>query len=172
MKKSLRFKVFERDNFTCQYCGEKPPNVILHCDHIFPKSKGGKEDEINLITSCIDCNLGKRDKIIKNPRSKKEIKKATEKIIESEKQLTEYYKFLRKKEKKHNKIIKDITDYWAELWNYEYTLNHRGKTSIKTFLKFLEPQEIKESMDIAMCKNFNVEQCFKYFCGVIYTKRK
>ena len=41
VSKSLRFKVLNRDNFTCQYCGRKPPKVKLHIDHINPKSKGG-----------------------------------------------------------------------------------------------------------------------------------
>ena len=39
MKKSLRFDVFNRDGFTCQYCGKKPPECILEVDHILPKSK-------------------------------------------------------------------------------------------------------------------------------------
>lgn len=172
ISKSLRFKIFEKDNFTCQYCGRKPPQVILHIDHIHPKSKGGTDDEINLTTSCQDCNLGKRDKIIKNPKTKKEIIQVLENAKESEEQLNEYYKYLKKKEKKYNKIINEISDYWSELWNYEYSLNNRGKLSIKKFLTFLEPEEIKESMDIATCKISNVEECFKYFCGVVYTKKR
>lgn len=57
--KSLRFKVFARDNFTCQYCGRKPPEVELVIDHIVPLCKGGTNDINNLITACQDCNLGK-----------------------------------------------------------------------------------------------------------------
>ncbi len=59
----VRFEVFKRDNFTCQYCGRKAPNVILHLDHIFPKSKGGKNEKENYITSCEECNLGKGNNI-------------------------------------------------------------------------------------------------------------
>jgi 5-methylcytosine-specific restriction endonuclease McrA len=54
-----RFEIFKRDNFTCQYCGRKPPEIILEIDHITPISKGGDEDQINLITACFDCNRGK-----------------------------------------------------------------------------------------------------------------
>ena len=60
----LRFKILKRDNFTCQYCGRKSPNVKLHIDHFYPKSKGGKYIENNLITSCADCNIGKSDVIL------------------------------------------------------------------------------------------------------------
>jgi 5-methylcytosine-specific restriction endonuclease McrA len=55
--KKIRFEVFKRDKFTCQYCGEKSPDVILHIDHINPVAEGGGNDIINLITSCVACNL-------------------------------------------------------------------------------------------------------------------
>lgn len=54
-----RFDVLSRDRFTCQYCGRKPPEVVLNCDHIHPVSKGGGNEMENLITSCEACNLGK-----------------------------------------------------------------------------------------------------------------
>lgn len=59
MSKKLRFDVFKRDSFCCQYCGESAPNVILHADHIKPISKGGKTEMLNLVTSCAGCNGGK-----------------------------------------------------------------------------------------------------------------
>jgi 5-methylcytosine-specific restriction endonuclease McrA len=57
--KKLRFEVFKRDSFTCQYCGKSAPDIILEVDHIHPVSRGGEEDITNLITSCFDCNRGK-----------------------------------------------------------------------------------------------------------------
>ena len=57
--KKLRFEVFKRDQFTCQYCGRKAPDVVLHVDHIKPVAQGGKNSLMNLVTSCLDCNLGK-----------------------------------------------------------------------------------------------------------------
>lgn len=54
-----RYEVFERDGYTCQYCGAKAPNVELHVDHIVPVSKGGTNDLSNLVTACAECNLGK-----------------------------------------------------------------------------------------------------------------
>ena len=59
ISKKMRFEVLKRDKFTCQYCGEQAPQVVLHLDHIKPVSKGGKNTLLNLVTSCIDCNLGK-----------------------------------------------------------------------------------------------------------------
>ncbi len=59
LSKKIRFEVFKRDSFTCQYCGEKAPDVVLHVDHINPVAKGGDNEIINLITSCASCNGGK-----------------------------------------------------------------------------------------------------------------
>ncbi len=60
---SVRWKVFARDNFTCQYCGSKPPDVQLEIDHVMPLSKDGDNNEDNLITSCKKCNIGKGSKV-------------------------------------------------------------------------------------------------------------
>lgn len=57
--KKLRFEVFKRDSFTCQYCGQQAPDVVLHVDHINPVAGGGDNNILNLITSCEPCNLGK-----------------------------------------------------------------------------------------------------------------
>jgi hypothetical protein len=59
ISKKVRFEVFKRDSFTCQYCGSKAPDVVLHVDHVDPVSRGGGNDPLNLITSCVDCNGGK-----------------------------------------------------------------------------------------------------------------
>lgn len=59
LSKRVRFETLKRDGFTCQYCGKKPPEVILHIDHIVARVDGGTDDLENLITSCADCNLGK-----------------------------------------------------------------------------------------------------------------
>jgi 5-methylcytosine-specific restriction endonuclease McrA len=59
ISKRLRFEVFKRDSFTCQYCGKSAPEVVLHIDHISPVAGGGDSDIMNLITSCVSCNLGK-----------------------------------------------------------------------------------------------------------------
>lgn len=54
-----RFLVFKRDNFTCQYCGNKAPEVRLQVDHVVAKANGGQDDMENFITSCSTCNVGK-----------------------------------------------------------------------------------------------------------------
>lgn len=55
----LRFRVFNRDNFTCQYCGKKGEGANLEADHIIAYSNGGETVLENLTTACWKCNNGK-----------------------------------------------------------------------------------------------------------------
>lgn len=64
ISKKLRFEVFKRDGFKCQYCGAAAPDVLLEVDHIQPISKEGDHDLLNLITACKPCNLGKSDRLL------------------------------------------------------------------------------------------------------------
>lgn len=56
----LRLTVFERDSYTCQYCGHREGE--LECDHVEPISQGGTNELGNLVTACRTCNRSKRDK--------------------------------------------------------------------------------------------------------------
>lgn len=53
---SLRWEIWERDDFTCQYCGTRRHLTI---DHILAESKGGTLDSDNLQTLCRNCNSRK-----------------------------------------------------------------------------------------------------------------
>ncbi len=57
-----RAEVFERDNFTCRYCGSKPER--LQCDHVVPVVRGGSNETDNLATACKPCNQSKCDKLV------------------------------------------------------------------------------------------------------------
>lgn len=61
-----RFEILEKFDFTCMYCGRRPPEIVLEVDHIFPKSKGGGNEKENLTVACRDCNQGKSNIIIKS----------------------------------------------------------------------------------------------------------
>ena len=58
----LRSEVFERDNYTCQYCGQRGGE--LECDHVHPVSKGGSNHTENLVAACKACNREKRAKTL------------------------------------------------------------------------------------------------------------
>jgi hypothetical protein len=52
----LRWRVWERDNFTCQHCGSR---LFLTIDHVHPEAKGGKLTMENCQTLCKTCNSRK-----------------------------------------------------------------------------------------------------------------
>lgn len=57
---ALRASVFERDNYTCTYCGVH--GVPLECDHVVPVRLGGETCKGNLTTACKTCNRSKGSK--------------------------------------------------------------------------------------------------------------
>ncbi len=66
--KFSRTNVFIRDGHNCQYCHEAFERKELTIDHVIPKSKGGKTEWSNVVTSCKKCNLAKGSKDIKPSR--------------------------------------------------------------------------------------------------------
>lgn len=76
------FRIFERDNFTCTYCGKTSieDNIKLQIDHVYPLNKGGDNSEFNLITSCSYCNHSKSNIILDEKVIMKIWKKNIEKI--------------------------------------------------------------------------------------------
>ena len=60
LKPKLRWQILVRDNFTCQYCGQRASeDVILEVDHKISVADGGSNEPDNLITACRKCNQGK-----------------------------------------------------------------------------------------------------------------
>lgn len=56
----IRLAVFERDHYTCRYCGGRVAKP--HCDHVIPLVRGGSSELDNLVTSCQPCNNQKHAK--------------------------------------------------------------------------------------------------------------
>lgn len=64
-KRGSRFSrvgVCIRDEFTCQYCGDRLPMRKLEMEHVLPKSRGGKTGWNNIVMACTDCNSRKGDR--------------------------------------------------------------------------------------------------------------
>ena len=52
--KLTRVEVFNRDRYTCQYCGKETRQPTL--DHVIPRYRGGKHVWENVVSACIPCN--------------------------------------------------------------------------------------------------------------------
>ncbi|MFJ2544384.1 HNH endonuclease [Microbacterium sp. NPDC087589] len=66
----LRRDVLDRDNWTCQLCGndlhedDARPEHDATVDHVIPKAAGGRDEPSNLIAACRRCNGIKSDKTL------------------------------------------------------------------------------------------------------------
>lgn len=171
--KKIRFEIFKRDNFTCQYCGRRPPEVVLEPDHILPKSKGGKYITDNLITACFDCNRGKRDGLLTDlPDS---IADNLKRIKEKRLQLREYEKYLQAAEQELNFYIDTIEVIMQEYFDDSLTFNERFRfLSVKVFLNKLPVSRVQEAMKLACLRKIgsktkdDAENAMNYFCGICW----
>ena len=170
--KRLRFEVFKRDDFTCQYCGQTPPKVVLEVDHIIPKSKGGENTLENSLTACFDCNRGKGNITLTTIQKKDIIQENTQKIKHQEEQLKEYYYYKQQQKERIDRDIHDINLYWRTQHNGESEFNENGIKSLKRFLKIFTLDVIIEAIDISMGKLKNPEQQVRYMYGILHNKRK
>ena len=55
--KLTKQEILHRDNFTCQYCGQR--GGALTIDHIVPRHRGGTHSWNNLVIACQACNRKK-----------------------------------------------------------------------------------------------------------------
>jgi DNA-directed RNA polymerase subunit RPC12/RpoP len=167
LSKKLRFDVFKRDGFKCQYCGITPEKEVLQVDHIIPVAEGGENDLDNLITSCQPCNLGKGARSLSIiPES---LKEKSEKIAEQEEQIIGYQKTIMEARERKLDFAWKIADILDENAFEGYPKNNLN--SILYFMNQLPYEDIVEAADIAVSQPFNQKnRQFKYFCGVCNRK--
>lgn len=60
-----RRNIYKRDKYTCQYCGRRRPTEDLSIDHVVPRSSGGKLSWTNCVISCLECNVKKGNRTLK-----------------------------------------------------------------------------------------------------------
>lgn len=169
LSKKIRFEVFKRDAFTCQYCGKTPPKVVLEIDHIHPVSEGGDNDIDNLLSACFDCNRGKGAGLLTTIPAAVNEKAGV--IAERMEQLKAFEELKKAKKRYENRQIKAVEKIFSECFE-DYHFSKNFKESVRKFLKELPPSEVRESMDIACARMVEPERAIKYFCGICWQKIK
>ena len=154
LSKQTRFEVFKRDNFTCQYCGAKAPDVILEVDHMNPVKEGGDNDMMNLITSCFNCNRGKEEKKISDNSVVAKQRKQIEELNLRRQQLEMMLCWRNELNEINSYEIDNIFDY-INSFTENYRLIDECKLEIKQWLKKYKQVEILESIDISFDKYFD-----------------
>lgn len=143
----LRFEVFKRDQFKCQYCGKSAPDVILHVDHINPVSKGGDNDILNLITSCVDCNLGKSDRLLSDNTVLDKQRKMLEELDERRRQLQMMLNWRDELKGFESEVAQSVADYFEQSIQNQTQVNETGLKNINKWLKRFEVNELLQAID-------------------------
>ncbi len=99
----LRKLVFERDNYTCRYCGQHTDRP--HCDHVYPESRGGATELGNLVTACRKCNVAKRAQVGVWPNPTKH----QQQIAELNERITAAQMKVALTEERHSRFAQSVT---------------------------------------------------------------
>lgn len=167
--KKLRFEVFKRDNFTCQYCGAKAPDAILEVDHIEPVGKGSKNDILNLITSCRDCNKGKSDRrlsdmsIVEKQRKQAETLQARREMIQL---MAQWQQELLEEE---DMLIDMFENQFTSI--FQMSLTDHGRAKVRSWIKQFGYQEVIEALNIAADKYEEVDEAWNKIGGICYNRK-
>jgi len=168
LSKKIRFEVFKRDHFSCSYCGQSPPSVVLECDHIDPVSKGGSNEIDNLTTACFNCNRGKSDRLLESIPKTVEEKRFL--LAEKEEQIKAYKRLKQNIKSRQNREIKKVEVIFQEYFP-RYSFGDAFKHSVRTnFLPALDLDEIESAMYIAGEKCRTPNSAIKYFCGICWNR--
>lgn len=169
ISKKMRFEVFKRDGFTCCYCGQKPPQVVLEADHIDPKSKGGEDDINNLITACFECNRGKGNREIASlPNS---LSVTIDAMQEKQEQLKKYRTFIKKQQQRIDSETREIEQLFSKYFK-DSRFTDKFKISIKNFIERLGVDVCISNMENAILKGLDPNDTSKYFCGICWRQIK
>jgi hypothetical protein len=148
ISKKIRFEIFKRDSFTCQYCGKSAPDVILELDHIQPISKNGEDDVFNLITSCFDCNRGKSNNELSDDTVIQKRKAQLDQLQERREQLDMMLEWQKGLSEITSEEVDKISEFWDGL-TPGWSLNENGKENVRKLIKKFGIPEVLESMKIA-----------------------
>lgn len=143
--KSVRFEVFKRDSFKCQYCGKSAPEVVLHIDHIKPIANGGDNHITNLITSCADCNVGKGARPLSDNAAVKKAKAQLDELQERREQLEMIMEWQRGLRSFNTDAIDLLCEHWAEVAE-GYRVTETGRDTIRKWLEKFKPADIATAM--------------------------
>lgn len=179
ISKKLRFEVFKRDSFTCQYCGKKAPDVILHVDHINPVSKGGDNAIVNLITSCAECNSGKSNVLLDDNSVLSVQRRQLDELNERREQMMLMVKWRELLKKSKDADVDYAANYWAEK-ACTFKLNKNGIGELNKMIRQYGLKSVLDGIDVAAEKYLkfqddtptkeSVENCFNKLGGVLFLR--
>lgn len=142
LSKRTRFEIFKRDGFVCQYCGRRPDDgvTVLEVDHVHPQAMGGTDDEMNLVTSCAECNRGKAAKLLAEtfPRPDADLK--TLALQQETAELRRYQQALAQKQTALVGVVEVLQLLWEDVSGLTW---HPADHILMQFLGRYSPGEVE-----------------------------
>jgi HNH endonuclease len=148
ISQKLRFEVFKRDAFQCQYCGASAPDVLLHVDHLHPVVAGGTNDILNLITSCVECNFGKGKTPLSDGSALVKQRQQLEELNEKRNQLELMIQWKQELANLHDESLTQVAEFWSKVVP-GYSLNENGRRSLKKVMRQFSISELMDAMQTA-----------------------
>lgn len=167
LSKKIRFEVFKRDSFTCQYCGQKAPDVVLEVDHIKPVSKGGVDEIINLVTSCTSCNRGKTNIELSDNSIVTKQRRQIEELNIKKQQLEMILEWRDGLAKNKEIEFKKASEYWNS--KIDYSLTDAGKIEINKLVEKFGLISVMDAIDLSIQK-YGQYSNTKETAGIIFSK--
>lgn len=176
LSKRVRFDVFKRDKFTCQYCGQRPPDVMLEVDHVHPICDGGTDEPGNLTTACFACNRGKAGKTLGDVLpaiNELELLAGVQEMLERAAAMKQSHAVAMAQREAEDTAVATIRTWWRTAFGDE---RYVEDATLRQFLKRLPLTEISDAVDATEAKdsrsNLSYYSCWRYFCGVCWAKIK
>lgn len=175
ISKKIRFEVFKRDKFTCQYCGRMSPDVVLEVDHIKPVSKGGTNDIMNLITSCMECNRGKSNRELSDDSVIKKQQAQLQELADRKEQLEMMLKWRKSLKELDNDIVNAVEE--AVVSCSGFGLTESGRESVKKWVKEFSLNEVLDAVEISFDYYYDTSEdsweiAFRKIPGICNVKRR
>lgn len=152
-----RFEVFKRDSFTCRYCARTTPHVVLQVDHVVPVADGGTDDPMNLVTSCWECNSGKRDVPLEEVITGEDPHDRAIILMERERQLREYNSVVREIHDRCWLEAEQLEHYWTQVLGHG-SLRNPHFAWLVNVLETVPMVFVERAMDVAHlnCKTLDL----------------
>ena len=171
--KNIRFEVFKRDKFTCQYCGRQAPDVVLEVDHIIPVKEGGDNSIINLVTSCRDCNRGKGKKVLSDDTTLKKQKAAMDEMQDRREMIDMMAAWRKELYEEEDRGINFIQEYLRRI--SEWVMDDTGVCEVRRMIQRYGFVEVYTSFTIAYNTYFyGDEESWNYayhkIGGILYNR--
>jgi len=148
LSKRVRFEVFKRDSFKCQYCGAAAPEVLLQVDHIQPVTAGGSNEITNLVTACGSCNSGKSDRSLSDKTVVAKQRAQLEELQERREQLEMLLEWKQGLNNLKADVVAEVCRYWEE-HAPGFSVNDNGRRYVQKWLRNYQLAELLHAMDVA-----------------------